>query len=114
MTILARLNALMLAICLSLPAFAMNLEQAKQALDTVKQEGLVGETPSGYLQTVEPDDHAEAVIKAINEARRQEYARIAQNHDIPVTQVETVAGKKAIEQTPAGQYVLQDGKWVRK
>ncbi|MAL98100.1 MAG: hypothetical protein CL583_06580 [Alteromonadaceae bacterium] len=114
MKISVRFSVLILALCLSLPVLGMSLEAAKQALDAVKQKGLAGETPSGYLQTVKPDQHAEEVVKAINEARRDEYARIAQNHNIPVTQVETVAGKKAIEQTPAGQFVLKDGNWVKK
>jgi hypothetical protein len=54
------------------------------------------------------------VVEAINSARRDEYKRIAEKHNIPVTQVETVAGKKAIEKTPSGQYVQMGGKWVKK
>ena len=54
------------------------------------------------------------MAEAINNARREEYTRIAEKHNIPVTQVETVAGKKAIEKTPAGQFVLIDGRWIKK
>ena len=74
----------------------------------------MGETPTGYLDVVGSDERAREIVDAINEARRQEYARIARKHNIPVTQVETVAGKKAIEKTPAGQFVVIEGQWVKK
>lgn len=109
-----QLGALMAALCLAMPALAMELDEAKERLDSAKQQGLVGETPTGYLDVVKPDGEAKAVVDAINQARREEYARIAEKHDIPVTQVETVAGKKALEKTPAGQYILVEGEWVRK
>ena len=60
------------------------------------------------------EGQAKEVVEAINSARRDEYKRIAEKHNIPVTQVETVAGKKAIEKTPSGQYVQMGGKWVKK
>ena len=60
------------------------------------------------------EGNAREVAEAINNARREEYTRIAEKHNIPVTQVETVAGKKAIEKTPAGQFVLIDGRWIKK
>jgi len=106
--------ALILTLSLALPAMAMGLDEAKQKLNSVKQQGLVGETPSGYLEVVRAEGEARAVTEAINKARRDEYARIAEKHNIPVTQVETVAGKKAIDKTPAGQYVLTNGNWVKK
>ena len=111
---LIQLGAFILAIGLALPALAMGLEEAKQKLETVKQQGLVGETPTGYLEVLRAEGDAPAVVQAINHARRDEYARIAERHDIPVTQVETVAGKKAIEKTPAGQFVQINGQWVKK
>lgn len=106
--------AFILALGAAWPVLAMGLEEAKQQLDTVKQQGLVGETPSGYLEVVRAEGNARAVADAINKARRDEYTRIAEKHNIPVTQVETVAGQKAIEKTPAGQFVLIDGRWVKK
>ena len=109
-----QLSAFVLVLCLALPAFSMGLEEAKSQLDAAKKQGLVGETPTGYLEVVRADANARGIVDAINEARREEYARIAEKHDIPVTQVETVAGKKALEKTPAGQYILVDDEWVKK
>lgn len=111
---LIKLGAFILAIAMSVPAFAMGLDEAKQKLESVKQQGLVGETPTGYLDVVRADGQAREVVEAINSARRDEYTRIAEKHNIPVTQVETVAGKKAIERTPSGQFVLIEGQWVQK
>lgn len=114
MRLFSKFGVLLLALCLSLPALAMGLEEAKQQLDSAKQSGLVGETPSGYLGVVKADGNAREIAEAINQARRQEYSRIAAKHNIPVAEVEAVAGKKAVEKTPAGQFVRIGDKWVRK
>lgn len=111
---LMQLGAVILALSLALPAFAMGLDEAKQKLESAKQQGVVGETPTGYLDVVKAGGEAREVVEAINSARRDEYTRIAEKHNIPVTQVETVAGKKAIEKTPSGQFVLVNGQWVKK
>ncbi len=111
---LIQMFALVLAFGISASVLAMGLDEAKKKLDSVKQQGLVGETPTGYLEVVRAEGQAKEVVEAINSARRDEYKRIAEKHNIPVTQVETVAGKKAIEKTPSGQYVQMGGKWVKK
>ena len=111
---LIQMCALVMAFGISASVLAMGLDEAKQKLDSVKQQGLVGETPTGYLEVVRAEGQAKEVVEAINSARRDEYKRIAEKHNIPVTQVETVAGKKAIEKTPSGQYVQMGGKWVKK
>ncbi|WP_404363283.1 YdbL family protein [Marinobacter sp.] len=110
----ARLGAVILMLCISLPALAISLDEAKSRLDEVKTEGLVGEKPTGYLGVVRDEGQAREIVKVINQARREEYARIAEKHDIAVTKVETVAGQKALEKTPSGQYIMKDDKWVRK
>ena len=111
---LIQMFALVLAFGISASVLAMGPDEAKQKLDSVKHQGLVGETPTGYLEVVRAEGQAKEVVEAINSARRDEYKRIAEKHNIPVTQVETVAGKKAIEKTPSGQYVQMGGKWVKK
>ncbi|KKM68285.1 hypothetical protein LCGC14_1462360, partial [marine sediment metagenome] len=50
----------------------------------------------------------------INDARREAYKKIAEKHGIAVTKVETVAGQKAVEKTPPGQYIQVDDRWVKK
>lgn len=92
----------------SASAFALELDDAKM-------QGLVGETVSGYLGAVSsssPD--VTALVKDINGKRKAEYERIAKQNGIAVSDVEALAGKKAIEKTPAGQYVNVDGTWIKR
>ncbi|MCK7545604.1 YdbL family protein [Marinobacter bryozoorum] len=114
MTLFKYATTLLVAMMLALPVLALSLDEAKNRLESAKSEGQVGEMPTGYLGVVSGGGDAEAIAEAINEARRAEYARIAEKHNIPVTQVEAVAGKKAMEKTPSGQYIQANGRWVRK
>ncbi|HEA51004.1 YdbL family protein [Marinobacter antarcticus] len=114
MTLFARFSALVLTFCLALPAMAMSLDEAKNALESSKSQGLVGETQAGYLAAVNADPKAQELVSAINDARREAYKKIAEKHGIAVTKVETVAGQKAVEKTPPGQYIQVDDRWVKK
>ena len=90
------------------PALALDLQQAKE-------RGLVGETPSGYLAVVQGGADASRVVNDVNRLRKQHYLSIAKRNGTSLAAVEALAGKKAIELTPAGQYIqLPNGKWVRK
>jgi len=103
---------MVLAIFLMLPASAFGLE-----LDQAKSKGLVGETASGYVQAVAPAPSAEvkALVSDINSRRKEEYQRISAQRGAPLNSVEQLAGKKAIEKTPAGQFVmLPSGEWRKK
>ncbi len=103
-----RLAALLL-LAFSATVFALGLDEAKT-------QGLVGETTDGYLAAVggDPDAEVSELIKDINRQRRAEYERIADKNDINRSAVEALAGKKAIEKTPSGEYVRVDGQWRRK
>ncbi|GAB60230.1 YdbL family protein [Rheinheimera nanhaiensis] len=99
---------------ISLPVLAMTLQQAMAALGNAKARGLVGEQANGYLGVVQNSNDAADIVKLINDARRAEYARLAQQNNIAVADVEAMAGKKAIERTSAGHFILLDGNWVKK
>ena len=92
----------------------LDLQQAKAQLSEAKEQGLVGEKADGYLGVVESTDVTEQIVKKINEARRKEYTRIANENDIAVADVELVAGKRAIELTKSGLYINVDGEWRKK
>ncbi len=104
----------LLLLALSLPAAALTLNEAMANLAQAKASGLVGEQPDGYLGVVRASANADAIAAQINQARRAEYHRLAIQNGINVRDVERLAGKKAIEKTPSGQFVLIDGKWLRK
>src|SRR5690606_38066431 len=108
-----KLGTLFLALCLALPAAAMSLNEAMSALGQAKASGQLGEKPDGYLGVVQSSGQAEEIASQINQARRAEYHRVAQKNGISVSDVEAIAGKKAIEKTPPGQIIQLNGSWVR-
>ena len=94
----------------SAPSWAISLQDAKA-------QGLVGEQPDGYLGLVKGNASADvkAMMNDINAQRKQEYQRIAKRNNTKLDVVEALAGKKAIERTPSGQYVkLPSGQWAKK
>ncbi|SEA39753.1 YdbL family protein [Alkalimonas amylolytica] len=103
-----------LLLVFALPVLAMNLQQAMNALGPAKEQGLIGEQINGYLGVVQANAEAQQIVELINDARRAEYSRIARDNNIAVADVEARAGQRAIERTPAGQFVKLDGQWVRK
>ncbi|MFV0455967.1 MAG: YdbL family protein [Pseudomonas sp.] len=109
-----KLGTLFLALCLALPAAAMSLNEAMSALGQAKASGQLGEKPDGYLGVVQSSGQAEEIASQINQARRAEYYRVAQKNGINVSDVEAIAGKKAIEKTPPGQIIQLNGSWVKK
>lgn len=85
-------------------------------LDTAKNQGLVGETPDGYIAAVpaNPPTDILVLVQDVNTKRKQVYQQIAAQNRAEVRSVEAIAGAKAIQRTPSGQYVYLDGRWQRK
>lgn len=105
---------LLLTLCLSAPVWALDLNGAMAALGDAKVAGQLGEQPDGYLGVVRAEGQAADIARLINQARRAEYQRVAQSNKIKLADVEAIAGKKAIEKTPSGQFIQLDGRWLRK
>lgn len=105
---------LLLALLLSSPVWAMSLNDAMGALPAAKAAGQLGEQPDGYLGVVTPGGSAAEIARQINQARRAEYQKLANDNGIQLRDVESMAGKKAIERTPAGQYIMLNGVWMKK
>jgi uncharacterized protein len=99
---------------LSLPLLAMDLQQAMSALGPAKTQGLVGEQPNGYLGVVGSSAQAKEIADLINKARKAEYLKLATKNGIQLSDVEAIAGQKAIEKTEAGQYIQLNGQWQKK
>ena len=86
-------------------------------LDEAKQQGLLGERPDGYLGLVTPSPTPATVqlMKDINRKRRNVYQDIAAKNGTALSAVEALAGKKAIEKTPSGEFIMQpNGTWTPK
>ncbi|MDH5181851.1 MAG: YdbL family protein [Gammaproteobacteria bacterium] len=86
-------------------------------LQTAKAQGLVGEQPDGYLGLVSANAGADvkAMMDDINSKRKALYQGIAQSNKTKLSVVENLAGAKAINKTPAGQYIKSPaGTWQKK
>ncbi|BCN93649.1 hypothetical protein THMIRHAM_14340 [Thiomicrorhabdus immobilis] len=116
MRILKPINILIISLLLTLSSYAwsMDLSAAMAQLSTVKSQGLVGEQQNGYLGVVKNQNNAQSVVQLINQARNEQYQKMAQTHNVNLSEIEALAGKKAIEKTPSGQYINIDGKWMKK
>ncbi|UCB55233.1 MAG: YdbL family protein [Thiotrichales bacterium] len=90
------------------PVFAIDLQ-------TAKDKGLVGETPSGYLGAVnQPTAEVKDLINSINAQRKQKFKEIAARNNTSLEAVEQLAGKKAIEKSRPGSYIKVGGSWQQK
>ena len=90
------------------PAYSLDLQ-------TAKSQGLVGETPSGYLSAVKsPSAETKALIESINLKRKQKYQEIAARNKTSLKTIEQLAGDKAIEKSRPGSYIKQGGSWQKK
>ena len=92
------------------PSWGLTLEEAKT-------QGVVGEQPNGYLGVVQPGASAEvqALVNDVNQKRRQMYEDIARRNSTKLDAVEMLAGKTAIDNTRAGNFVRSpSGQWVKK
>ena len=90
------------------PAYSIDLQSAKE-------QGLVGETPSGYLAAVKsPSSEISALIESVNSQRKQKYQEIAARNNTSLQAVEQLAGKKAIEKSSPGSYIKMGGSWQQK
>jgi len=90
------------------PAYSIDLQ-------TAKEQGLVGETPSGYLAAVKsPSAEITALIESVNSQRKLKYQEIAARNNTSLEAVEQLAGKKAIEKSAPGSYIKAGGSWQQK
>lgn len=106
-----KLNLLLITLITSL-----TLAGAANALtlDEAKQQGLVGEQLTGYLGVVNGGTEAAALVQDINAKRKQKYSEIAKRNGTSLQSVEKLAGKTALEKTPAGQLINLGEGWRKK
>lgn len=99
------------AVCLlfiAQPAYSIDLQSAKS-------QGLIGETPSGYLEAVSPPSaETKALIEDVNAKRKAKYVEIAARNNATLQDVEILAGKKALEKSDPGSYIKLGGSWQKK
>jgi uncharacterized protein YdbL (DUF1318 family) len=82
-----------------------------------KAAGLIGEQADGYVGFVTQNVPADVrrLVEDVNAKRRAGYQQIAAKQGTPVSEVEKVGGKTAIEKTLPGNYVRDlNGNWYKK
>jgi len=90
---------------------------ASADIESAKAAGEVGERFDGYLGIVDDKSSAatRAMVEEVNAERRSEYEDIAKQNGVAVEQVAALSGKKLIQRTPSGQYIMPTrGRWVEK
>ena len=95
---------------LSLPAWAIDL-------DSAKQQGLVGETPTGYLAAVAnaPSADVKQLISSINQQRKAAYTESAEKAGVSADVVAKRTAQRLYQRAQSGEYYQQpDGRWVQQ
>ncbi|WP_075187731.1 YdbL family protein [Teredinibacter haidensis] len=106
----ALILALLTTFCFALPAYALDLQQAKT-------DGLVGEMNNGYLGSPQetPSTEVQALIKDINSKRKDMYNALANSQNLSLEAIEKLAGEKAFAKTASGHYIKTPGSgWQKK
>ncbi len=107
----AVLAAVVLAVTMAAgPAWA-------QSLDDLRASGVVGERFDGFAQVRDTgaSQSARSVVNAVNQKRRQIYAKDAAQQGVPAGQVGRVYAKQIMQKAPKGTWFLGESeRWTRK
>ena len=105
--LLTLLAGIALGVALALPAYALDLHEARA-------KGLLGEQANGYVGIVaSPTPELERLAADVNAKRKAHYQEIARRNGTQVDAVATLAGKKLVEGAPSGQFVKTNGGWKK-
>ncbi len=107
-TISKFLSWTLLTTLLAVNASALDIKEAKE-------QGLVGETTTGYIEALKPNNKDVSIlVMEVNKQRKSVYEKIASDNGISLQAVELRAAEKAYQKTPAGQYIKLNGEWKKK
>ena len=105
--LLTLLAGIALGVALALPAYALDLHEARA-------KGLLGEQANGYVGIVaSPTPELERLAADVNAKRKAHYQEIARRNGTQVEAVAALAGKKLVEGAPSGQLVKTNGGWKK-
>lgn len=85
-------------------------------VDTAKEQGVIGETLSGYLAVVnESNEGVHQLVNKINREREVKYSEIASKNNLKTKDVAKIAGQKLVDRASQGEYVRGiNGQWLKK
>lgn len=103
-----RVSLVLIASTIAFSAWAISLDQAKQ-------QGLVGEMPTGYLGVVVASSEVSSLVEMVNKKRKDIYLNLARKNKITMQQVTKLAGEKSISKTQSGHLIKNSaGQWIKK
>jgi len=90
-------------------AFAMDLSSAKSS-------GLIGEKPNGLVEATLPNPSADItdLVNTTNAGRLDVYKQMADKQAIPLKEVQAIAAQKIYDLAQPGEFLMKNGKWVKK
>ncbi|NBX92368.1 MAG: DUF1318 domain-containing protein [Proteobacteria bacterium] len=95
-----------------------DIESMKARLPEIidlKDKGLIGEQPDGYLGVVKDQDGAAAIVAAENADRREEYNKRAKSQGQTVEVFGKVIGGAKTRDEKSGRFVRDGaGTWLKK
>ncbi len=99
--------------------FMLFAVQSAWAIDihAAKDQGLVGESTTGYLAAVQSPASTEvnALIAEVNKKRKERFEMAAQKTGTTLAQVQNRFYELAVQKTHAGHYYQDSGgKWLKK
>ncbi|MEY0952767.1 YdbL family protein [Providencia manganoxydans] len=102
-------RVLLLSSLFTFSAYALTVDEAKD-------QGLVGETLSGYLAVVNTNNSTVTqLVDDINREREIKYSEIAAKNNLQTKDVGRIAGQKLVERAGSGEYVRGiNGQWLKK
>ncbi|MDF2151084.1 YdbL family protein [Escherichia coli] len=84
-------------------------------LNDARTQGRVGETYNGYLVALKADTETQMLVKRSNESRNKSYQQLAMKNNLPVAEVEKLAGQKLVAKAKPGEYIRGiNGMWLQK
>ena len=95
-----------------------NFKKRYPAVIALKREGKIGETSTGTLEAVRPkfmkDPRVRKIMNAENADRETLYALMAQEQKTTPRVVARRNAKRNFSKARAGEFLKQNGKWLRK
>lgn len=87
----------------------------KPTIDTLKNQGIIGEGNNGYLHMRQANAGAQNVLNAENADRKTVYEAIAKSQGAPVAKVGARRAMQLAELAAPGHWLQKpDGTWYRK
>lgn len=96
-------------------AFAISTSFAMD-LGSAKSSGLIGEKPNGLVEATLPNPSADItdLVNTTNSGRLDVYKQMADKQGIPLKEVQAIAAQKMYSLAAPGEFLMKDGKWVKK